>query len=116
MRQFILTILIISNIGVGLETATDIDDAWAKIDVFTDVSAIIDGWQSSLADDGDEPVQNRDWQDSDCDHCCHSGAHFAGVIVSCLTTPYMRSSADGILAGAPYQFTGRSPPTPPPNA
>ncbi len=106
MRQLILTILIISNLGVGLEIVTDFDDAWAK----ASVSSSVDGLQSSLSDSGEQTAQ-----DVDCDHCCHAAAHFAGTIASCLVTPYVRAASDAIFYGTSYQFTGRSPPTPPPN-
>ncbi|KAA3663439.1 MAG: hypothetical protein DWQ04_10630 [Chloroflexi bacterium] len=106
MRQFILTILIISNIGAGIEVASDLDDAWMEIDIFT----ATDGLQSTLISGGDEPTE-----EADCDHCCHAGAHFAGVIFSPLTMPFVRSSSDTVFAHRPYFFPGRSPPTPPPN-
>jgi len=106
MRQFILTILIISNIGAGFEVASDYDDTWAQIDILT----VVDGLQSSLADSGSVPAD-----EAICDHCCHAAAHFTGAITSCLVLPYIRSSSDAIFTGTPYQFYGRSPPTPPPN-
>ena len=106
MRRLILTILIISNIGAGFEIATDLDDAWAEIDVFT----VIDGAQSGLVA-GDSESADK----AGCDHCCHAGAHFAGIVISSLTMPYVRSSSDLVFSCRPYHFAGRSPPTPPPN-
>jgi len=107
MRQFILTILVISNIGAGFEIATDFDDARVEIGAVV----LADGPQAGIAGHNDESAV-----EADCDHCCHSASHFAGAVVSCQTLPHMRASTGANLPDVLYQFVGRSPPTPPPNA
>ena len=107
MQQLLLTIFIISNIGAGFEVATDYDDVWAE-------SAILSGadvLQPDLLDVDDELAE-----EGACDHCCHSEAHFAGAIFSCLTLPYVRAASGTVIFGMLHQSAGQSPPTPPPNA
>ena len=106
MRSFILTILILGNIVGGIEVASDINDVWADFGVL----ASEDGLQANNTDDGGEPLES-----SDCDHCCHSGAHLAGFIVAAQVLSFDRDSLRIPFADNYYQFAGTSPPTPPPN-
>jgi hypothetical protein len=107
MLKLILTILIISNISAGIEIATDLEDVWAEFGgamIATDL-------QLGFADGG-----NSSHEEEACDHCCHGVAHFSGVVVSCITLPYISTSLAIHITDTLYYFTSLSPPTPPPNA
>lgn len=107
MKKFLLAILIISNIGAGFEVATDYEETWVGFGSLTSATDI----QSGLVDEGDELDEL-----TNCDHCCHGAAHFVGIIGSCFILPYVRASSGAVDSVTPYQLSGRSPPTPPPNA
>lgn len=107
MSKLLLAILIIGNISAGFEVATDYDETRGGLGSLTSATDI----QSGLADEGDEPDEL-----TNCDHCCHGAAHLVGIIGSCLILPYVRASSGVVNSVTPYQLSGRSPPTPPPNA
>ena len=71
MRGFILTIVFFSNVVGGIEIASDYKDVCADYRV----SAITDELPTVSADNPNNPSDTVD-----CDHCCHSGAHFAGLV------------------------------------
>lgn len=107
MRSLILTILILSNIVGGIEVASDINDVWADIGVLT----AADTSHSETANGGNDPIEA-----SDCDHCCHGGAHFAGFACAVIDVSYSRASFGISFRDNPYQLASGAPPTPPPNA
>jgi hypothetical protein len=108
MRRLILTVLVISNIGAGIEIAADYDDVWAEVGISF---ANADQLHSGHFDDGDGLDK-----DADCDHCCHSSAHFSGAVFSLPTLPFMHNSSGVALSYTSHSYAGASPPTPPPNA
>jgi hypothetical protein len=108
MRRLILTVLVISNIGAGIEIAADYEDTWAEAGIFF---ANADHLQSSHLDGGDGADK-----DGDCNHCCHGSAHFSGAAFSLPTLPFMHDSSGVALSYTSHSYAGASPPTPPPNA
>jgi hypothetical protein len=106
MQTLILAILVISNVSGGIEIAADYEDAWAE---FGGLKLVAD-FQPDLTDGDHDPDE-----EADCDHCCHGGAHFAGVIVSRLILPYVAASSGVTPVETPHLLVNRSPPTPPPN-
>jgi hypothetical protein len=107
MEKFILTILVVSNIGLGFEVAVDYEDAWSEYRGLTTTAEL----QPDLSDGDLVPDL-----ETDCDHCCHSVAHFAGLIISNLAVPFLRASCPIPSSDAANYLANRSPPTPPPNA
>ncbi len=107
MQKFILTIIVISNVCVGFEVASDYEDAWAEFGGLMTVTDL----PSDLTDGGDIPDG-----ETECDHCCHGVAHFAGAVGDNVTVPFMGTSSAIPLSDTVSYFIGRSPPTPPPNA
>jgi hypothetical protein len=106
MQKTILTILIICNLSVGVEVATDYDDAWPDFGGTAFAADILAG----LADGNTDPDA-----ETDCDHCCHGVAHFAGIVAASATLPYLHAASAIPHLDTPTNFTNPSPPTPPPN-
>jgi len=107
MRHIILTFLILTNIVGGIEVASDVEDVWGDFGVLSNAN----GEVQSSSDDGTDPLDS-----SDCDHCCHSGAHFAGFIPSAITVYCERQAQLMPFVNSIYHLASRAPPTPPPNA
>ena len=106
MQSFILSIVILSNFVGGIEVASDVSDVWADFGVQMGA----DGFQSELADSNNDPLET-----DDCDHCCHSGAHFAGFAVAVLVQSFDRNFFGIPFLDNPYHLASSAPPTPPPN-
>ena len=106
MQQFILAIIVISNVSVGFEVATDYEDAWAEFARLTTISDLQSGFAGGSDGHG---------EDTDCDHCCHGVAHFTGIVIDNFAVPFVRASSAIPLSDKANYFTSRSPPTPPPN-
>ena len=107
MQKFILTIIAVSNLGLGFEVAIDYEDTWLEYGGLATTAELY----SDLSDRGNVPNA-----ETDCDHCCHGVAHLTGVIISNVTVPYVQTSCPIPLSDMAIYFANRSPPTPPPNA
>lgn len=106
MRKLILAILVICNVGAGIELAADLEDVLLQSDLSSQagdvLSTSLDGDQ-----DGDSAV--------DCDHCCHAVAHLAGMIIRSRMIPYQAGHTEFALADILYWLPPTAPPNPPPN-
>jgi len=107
MHRTILIFLILSNIVGGIEVASDVEDVWGDFGVLSSSS----GELHSSSDSGTDPLES-----SDCDHCCHSGAHYAGFISSAAITYCEHQAQITPFVESIYHLALRAPPTPPPNA
>lgn len=106
MRQLIFTIFVFTNIVGGIEIASDIGDVWLDAGVAVDV-----GENAVGALDGDsDPLA-----ESECDHCCHGGAHFAGFAVARSLSAFNRALLQTPFQASFYRHAIGAPPTPPPN-
>lgn len=107
MRSCILAILLLAHVSVGLEAASDIEDAWLE----TGAHLVVD-IGDSFDDEGGESL------DSDnCDHCCHAISHLVAFTANTFGTPFPKTSRFAhISAASLYMRAGTAPPTPPPNA
>jgi hypothetical protein len=92
---------------MGLETSSDLEDVWMEAGLLTDLNA---GSEFS-----GEEFDTGDPDASDCDHCCHSGAHMAAFTVSPSSFVYYKRSSRTVFQKISYEFAGQAPPTPPPN-
>jgi len=106
MQQLILGILVICNVGAGIELAADLEDVFLQSNLISQADAVLvpppDG-----NPDGDSAVG--------CDHCCHGIAHLAGMIVHSRMIPYQAGHTQFALAVKRYWLPPTAPPNPPPN-
>jgi hypothetical protein len=99
VNRFLIAVLILSVIGYGT--------AWAF-----DTHAFDDSEHVHMSDD--LGINTLDHDDGGCDHCCHAGAHLAGLTsLSYRDFPYT-SGLKIATAPAVYLTRNTSPPFKPP--
>ncbi len=86
MRRILAFLIMAALLTANLEAITDLDEAWGGDNPFASVG--------SLTVDDSTGVPALLDSDNGCDHCCHAGAHLAGLAYSTLQIPCGVASAE----------------------
>lgn len=103
MRHLIFTILVFSNIAVGIEVAADLDSVFAGSDHSDNSRLVEDG---SAHDHGDDVGANGD-------HCGHAAGHFLGFAASLPVIEPPGESTRFAFSINSYNHPISAPPVPP---
>ena len=72
MRRILAFLVIAALLTANLEVVTDLEEAWSRNAPPATAATVIDGGSSGVPSLPDSDVG--------CDHCCHAGAHLAGLV------------------------------------
>lgn len=100
MRRLLVSVLLITLLVGGFEVATDYHEALASAPIGLDAD------HSPLSHEAS----------GTCDHCCHAGAHFTGVVIECGSSATPAAQLFASIVTRPVLIAGKSPPTHPPKA
>lgn len=103
MQRIIASILMVTFLVAGFEIAIDLEEA-------------LEGESVSLSTNHQLGEDDNSGESSDCDHCCHASAHYAGALLACSVIAQITHSIIVELPSSAYQFPAAAPPIPPPIA
>ena len=106
MQNVLLIAIAVSNLVVGIETSSDVEDVWLELGLL----------ETSTSSDSNEDVQGDETVGTDCDHCCHASAHTVAFTVLPISLERITTSTSLGLSVDMHGRPERAPPLPPPIA